>query len=97
MEDVFRIKGIKTLILRREKDKYITFNPIKLEYYTINEIGAEILYLISKNKSKEYIVKYFVDKYGISDEIFERDMLAFINSFGALDIIENNLKKLKLI
>lgn len=97
MKDVFRIKGVRTLILRKEKDKYITFNPIKLEYYTINEIGAEILYLVSQNRTKESIIRYFVDKYLISSIIFEKDMMAFINSFGALDVIKNNLKKLKII
>ena len=97
MKDVFHIKGVRTLILRKEKDKYITFNPIKLEYYTINEIGAEILYLVSQNRTKESIIRYFVDKYLISSIIFEKDMMAFINSFGALDVIKNNLKKLKII
>ncbi len=63
MDNVFYLNGTKTLIFRKEKDKYITFNPNKLEFYSINLIGSEILFLISKGLN---IIKNNLNKLGFN-------------------------------
>lgn len=94
MDNVFYLNGTKTLILRKENDKYITFNPDKLEFYHVNLIGAEILFLISKNLNKENIIKTMLSKYNVSKEVFENDMNKFLMSFGCFNIIKDNLNNL---
>ena len=44
----FIIHGSKDLIFRRESEDFIFFDPYDLEFYRVDFIGAEILYLIYK-------------------------------------------------
>lgn len=94
MKDVFYIEGEKKLIFRKEKNEYITFNPINLEFYSINFIGAEILYLIALGKKYNEIIDYFVNKYKINEYEFKEDLRNFINNFGCKEIIKKNLIEL---
>jgi hypothetical protein len=71
IDDIFYIYGEKLLIFRKEGDFYITFNPEELQYYKINLIGAEILYLISKKYTYASLLKYFIQKYKLSEESFK--------------------------
>ena len=96
IKSVFYINGIKKLIFRKEGNKYITFNPIDLEFFRINLIGAEILFLISENFKYEQIVTHFTDKYKVSSEIIKKDIKNFLSSFGCTDLIKNNLSKLDI-
>lgn len=93
MEDVFFIHASKLLIFRKEEEDYITFSPEKLEYYKVNFIGAEILYLISKKVKYKDIINHFAEKYKISKEKFEKDLKNFLLSFGCIDLMKKNLEE----
>ncbi|HDR7211049.1 TPA: hypothetical protein QCX03_004183, partial [Bacillus cytotoxicus] len=58
MDDIkcFTIEGKKNILFRQEGNQYVFFDPIALEYYVTNYIGAEILYYISKGKNFKFIV-----------------------------------------
>ncbi len=50
VNDSFIIPAQKNLIFRREplfesEKEWITFNPVDLEYYSLNTIAAEIFYI----------------------------------------------------
>ena len=57
----FFIDGIKKIIIRREEDLYICFDPVALEFYEINETGACILFLISEGQTYENIIDILQD------------------------------------
>lgn len=75
----FIIRSKKNLIFRKEnqfKDdkEWITFDPIELEFYSMNTIAAEIFYLFSLELSKEEAYLKFSKKYDLSFKEFE-DMI----------------------
>lgn len=53
MKEHFVIKGKRDFIVDKVADEYIGYDRLDLEYYAFDEIGAEILYCISKNLSLE--------------------------------------------
>ena len=57
MKEHFIIKGKRDFIVDKVADEYIGYDRLDLEYYAFDEIGAEILYCISKNLSLEKIVE----------------------------------------
>lgn len=96
IEDVFYIYGKKLLIFRKEGDSYITFSPEQLEYYKINFVGAEILYLIANKYTYNSLIDYFTKKYNLSEKSFKKDLMSFLSSFGCKDLIQNNLIELNI-
>ena len=54
---MFFIDGRKKIIIRREEDFFICFDPMALEFYEINEEGACILFLISEKQNRTLLVK----------------------------------------
>lgn len=48
MKEHFIIKGKRDFIVDKVADEYIGYDRLDLEYYAFDEIGAEILYCISK-------------------------------------------------
>ena len=51
MKTHFTIKGRKDFVVDKVGDEYIGYDRLDLEYYSFDDIGAEILYCISKNFS----------------------------------------------
>lgn len=57
MKEHFVIRGKRDFIVNKVADEYIGYDRLDLEYYSCDEIGAEILYCISKNFSLDKIVE----------------------------------------
>jgi hypothetical protein len=92
--DVFTINGTKMLTFRKETEFFISYDPTELEAYTLNEIGAEIMWLISNKTHYNDIIKYFISNYGINKEEFECDLFDFINKYRCRNLIEQDLLEL---
>lgn len=92
--DVFSINVQKVLTFRRETDFFVSYDPTELESYTLNEIGAEIMWLISHNVQYKDIVQYFVANYNIEKEEFESDLHEFIRHYRCRHLIDQRLGEL---
>ena len=66
MKNHFTIKGKKDFVVDKVGDEYIGYDRIDLEYYSFDEIGAEILYCISKNFSLDKIIEVIQDEYDVN-------------------------------
>lgn len=79
MENVssFTISGTKNILFRKEYDGYVFFEPHSLEFYTVNQSGAEILYLISKGYDYIKIKDHFTEIYDIN----EGDLKSMLEEF----------------
>lgn len=82
-DDVFIIRGIKDIIFRKEdkeeeSKQWVTFDPGALEFYTLNTVGAEIFYCISKNLSIKETFNCFKEKYDISSKEFKEIYSEFL-------------------
>lgn len=80
----FIIHAQKDLIFRREplftEDKeWITFDPIDLEYYSLNTTAAEIFYIIHLGLSRQEGYSKFHEKYDITYEEYETLIDDFID------------------
>lgn len=91
----FNINGRKILIFRREADYFVSYDPVKLEIYSVNFIGAEMLYLISEKIKYQDIIKHFTDNYDIGKEEFENDICEFFANYRCKDLIIDKLYKLE--
>ena len=92
--DYFFIEGEKNLIFRKEGDKYITFDPERLEFFKLNHIGAEIMYYISKQVPLKEMVTTFEQEYKIPSHIAEKDIINFTLNCSFSIHIKNILKDL---
>ncbi|HFK1753572.1 TPA: hypothetical protein ACGXP3_004000 [Bacillus cereus] len=93
MDDIkcFIIHGKKNIIFRQEGDKYVFFDPIALEYYVTNFIGAEILYYISTGKDFHFIADKISEEYEINEDMSKETIREFLLDFPLLSIISSNL------
>jgi len=87
ISNCFILEGTRDLIFRKEREEYMFFDPLSLECYSINESGAEILCLISKQKKLEDILEYFIDNYEISLMEIKEFVLEFLFEFPLIKII----------
>ena len=71
----------KNIIIRRESKYFITFDPIALEFYEINDFGACILYLLSKKISYNQIIDYIQDWFSIERNSATNYIQEFITNF----------------
>ena len=94
--DCFIIHGSKDLIFRRESEDFIFFDPYDLEFYRVDFIGAEILYLISKKVTFKELLDYFVTTYELTPNSAKHEILYFLNTFPLLKIIYSNLISLDI-
>ncbi|MGI2791055.1 PqqD family peptide maturation chaperone WgkC [Bacillus cytotoxicus] len=93
MDDIkcFTIEGKKNILFRQEGNEYVFFDPIALEYYVTNYIGAEILYYISKGKDFKFIVDKISEEYDITEDMGKETIKEFLLDFPLLSIISSNL------
>lgn len=87
----FKLKGKKDLIFLKNEDIYTVYDPIYLEYYEVDEVGAELLYLLSKNSSLDVMINYITDEYDISYQQCKKEILMFFNNIPIKDLIYPNL------
>ena len=90
MKEHFIIKGKRDFIVDKVADEYIGYDRLYLEY---DEIGAEILYCISKNLSLEKIVELLQQDYEVSNEDCKQSIVSFLEETPILHIIYANLVK----
>jgi hypothetical protein len=88
----FTISGKKIIIVKKiEKDFFMLFDPINLNYFNINGVGADILYYISKKFSLEKIIKALTDEYAVSDSECKKLVIEFIDTLPVQSLIYPNL------
>lgn len=87
----FKIKGKKDLFFYRNGDSYTVFDPVFLEYYGVDIIGAEILYCLSKNFTLNQIVDCLVEEYDIDNEFCKETVIDFLDNVPIKELIYPNL------
>lgn len=90
----FFIDGRKKIIIRREEDFFICFDPIALEFYEINEEGAYILFLISEKQEYETIIDILQDWFEMERNEVKEYVDQFIKSLPLKALILTNLIEL---
>ncbi|RCW17448.1 PqqD family protein [Streptococcus gallolyticus] len=93
MKNHFIIKGKKDFVVDKVGDEYIGYDRIDLEYYSFDEIGAEILYCISKNFSLDKIIEVIQDEYDVNYADCKEAIINFLEETPILHIIYANLIK----
>lgn len=93
MKEHFVIKGKRDFIVNKVVDEYIGYDRLDLEYYSFDEIGAEILYCISKNFSLDKIVDLLQQDYEVSTDECKQAIISFLEETPILHIIYANLVK----
>ena len=88
MKEHFVIRGKRDFIVNKVADEYIGYDRLDLEYYSFDEIGAEILYCISKNFSLDKIVELLQQ-----DNDCKQAIISFLEETPILHIIYANLVK----
>lgn len=91
LNDYFVIKGKKDLIFKKDQGDFWVYDPIALEYYKIDEIGAEILYCISKNFNLEQIIEVLIEQYDVSVKECQEAILQFLENNPLQYVIYTNL------
>lgn len=77
MKEHFVIRGKRDFIVNKVADEYIGYDRLDLEYYSFDEIGAEILYCISKNFSLDKIVELLQQDYEVSANDCKQAIISF--------------------
>lgn len=72
----------RDLKIIKQENGAIIFDKKQGIYFQTNDIGVEILKLLSENKSEIEIVKELANKYSIEYSIVEDDVKDFINSLN---------------
>ena len=91
MKEHFVIRGKRDFIVNKVADEYIGYD--RLDYYSFDEIGAEILYCISKNFSLDKIVELLQQDYEVSANDCKQAIISFLEETPILHIIYANLVK----
>lgn len=93
MKNHFKIKGNRDLIIDCIGDEYIGYDRLDLEYYAFDEIGAEILYCISKNFTLNMIISVLQEQYEVDYNECKNSIISFLEDTPVLHIIYINLIK----
>ena len=93
MKEHFVIRGKRDFIVNKVADEYIGYDRLDLEYYSFDEIGAEILYCISKNFSLDKIVELLQQDYEVSANDCKQAIISFLEETPILHIIYANSVK----
>lgn len=92
--ECFLIEGSKNIIIRREEDYFICFDPVALEFYEINEAGACILFLISEKQTYEAIIDILQDWFEMERNKVKEYVDQFIETLPLKALILTNLVEL---
>lgn len=91
--DFFIIDSKMPILVRKERDAYITFDPINLEYYKLNTTSTQILYFISINKSIDEIARILSREYMIEQKIILSDIREFLENFECKSLLIEYMNK----
>ena len=91
--DFFILDCKKSLIFRKEYKGYVVFDPIGLEFYIMNEIAAEIMYLLSEGLRYEQMFSHYADMYGIEEGDFKELLRDFFVASPFFILVYPNLIK----
>ena len=94
MKDVFKITGNKTLIFRKEGDRYLTFDPIAFEFVELNLMGGRIMRSISQDVDFEGIVDMLAQEFPIPRSKVEDDVLRFVQNTPLIEILSDTFTRL---
>lgn len=87
----FQIKGKRDLTLFLMNGSYVCYDSVNLEYYSIDEVGAEILYCISKKMTLEHTIRVLQEQYEVDTETCKVAIIDFLETSPILPIIYHNL------
>ena len=93
MKNHFTIKGKRDFVVDKIDDEFIGYDRLVLEYYSFDDIGAEILYCISKNFSLDKIIEVIQEEYDVSYDDCKKAIVHFLEETPILHIIYANLIK----
>ncbi|EMB70098.1 PqqD family protein [Streptococcus mutans] len=93
MKNHFTIKGKRDFVVDKIDDEFIGYDRLDLEYYSFDDIGAEILYCISKNFSLDKIIEVIQEEYDVSYDDCKKAIVLFLEETPILHIIYANLIK----
>lgn len=93
MKNHFTIKGKRDFVVDKIDDEFIGYDRLDLEYYSFDDIGAEILYCISKNFSLDKIIEVIQEEYDVTYDDCKKAIVHFLEETPILHIIYANLIK----
>jgi len=93
IKDVFVLDCKKPLIFRKEYKGYVVFDPMGLEFYVMNDIAAEIMYLLSEDLGYEQMFLLYNKRYGVSEYDFSETLRDFFATSPFFALIYPNLMK----
>ena len=96
MKNHFTIKGKRDFVVDKIDDEFIGYDRLDLEYYSFDDIGAEILYCISKNFSLDKIIEVIQEDYDVTYDDCKKAIVHFLEETPILHIIYANLIKLDI-
>ena len=91
--EYFQIKGIETISVRKEGEKYYTFDLNSKKIIDRNEAGAKILFLENRNKSLSEIEQHFKERYDVENVDIKTFVKDFLNNLQFKHLIMNLLVK----
>ena len=80
-------------ILLANINKILNREAKNVEYYSFDDIGAEILYCISKNFSLDKIIEVIQEEYDVTYDDCKKAIVHFLEETPILHIIYANLIK----
>jgi hypothetical protein len=84
----FHINGKKRIQVKKiEEDLFIVFDSIDLNYYNINQVGADILYYLSKNRSLNQMIDLLVNEYEVERDECKESIIEFFEYFPLQNIV----------
>jgi hypothetical protein len=84
----------KKIVIRKEKDFFISFDPQIFEIIKFNNFAGELLYYISLNINYDLMMKVFELQYNQKKDVIENSIYNFLEKYPSYNLIKNNLKQL---
>ena len=74
------------LLLQKVADEMVLLEPESGEYFTLNNVGADMLEQLQQGKSAQQIAQYIADIYDVTAEQAEQDFQVLMH-----DLVQANL------
>jgi hypothetical protein len=74
------------LLLQKVADEMVLLEPESGEYFTLNNVGADMLEQLQQGKSAQQIAQYIADIYDVTAEQAEQDFQVLM-----YDLVQANL------
>ncbi|MFS1704470.1 PqqD family protein [Aestuariibacter sp. GS-14] len=76
------------LLLQKVADEMVLLEPESGEYYTLNNVGADMLEQLQQGKSAKQIAQYIADIYDVSAQQAESDFNVLMADLVQADLAE---------